>query len=159
MLATTSLYSQEKKVTIKGKLTQTSNYCGGAAPSDEMLMEYATPKPYAFKTLYVRKGDVNDLKKPIVMKFRSDANGMFSFQLPAGVYSIIQENQAEELDLKKIPTGHYLVANEKCLKEWWAKPLYLLKVTEDKEIEINFHHPCFVPGDMPCLTYVGPYPP
>ena len=52
-------------------------------------------------------------------------------------------------------------ADEKCLKAWWAKPYYLLEV-KDKDISdlnFTFHHRCFVPGDIPCINYIGPMPP
>ncbi|MCC6371738.1 MAG: hypothetical protein IT236_12085, partial [Bacteroidia bacterium] len=46
-------------------------------------------------------------------------------------------------------------------KEWWSKAYFVLEI-KDKNIdglEFNFHHKCFIEGDVPCLNYTGPMPP
>jgi hypothetical protein len=40
---------------VSGEVTQTSSYCGGARPSDEMVQEQNRPKPYGGKKFYIRK--------------------------------------------------------------------------------------------------------
>src|SRR4051812_11044433 len=94
------LFGQTKHtalLTVSGKVTQTSSYCGGARPSEEMMEQYNKPKPYAGKIFYVRKGKENN-KKAVVLKFISDSAGNFSFQLPAGSYCIIQQEQLKSPD-------------------------------------------------------------
>ncbi len=146
---------------ISGKITQTHSYCGGAAPSEEMLKEYSNPKPYKGKTLYVRPGSTNNVKQPVLLKFVADSAGKFSFQLKPGTYAIIQAEQVKELNVKNLPVGNAVQADQECLKAWWKKPYYLL-VVKDKKISglnFNFHHPCFITSDVPCLQYMGPMPP
>lgn len=151
----------QKEYVISGKITQTHSYCGGAAPSEEMLKACETPVPYKGKTLYVRVGNGNSLKQPILLKFAADAAGNFSFKLKPGVYSIIQPEQVKELDWKQLRAGDAVQVDQECVKAWWKKPYYVLNV-KDKNIEtlsFNFYHPCFVSSDVPCLQYVGPMPP
>lgn len=149
------------RVTVKGKLTQTSTYCGGARPTEEMLSEYSTPKPYANKVFYVRKGKVNSTKAEVITSFTTDANGEFSFQITPGTYSIIQEKQLKKLNSKDLKSDNYVKVDAKCMKAWWTKPFYLLEVkTENVTIpDWNIHHKCFVSGDIPCMNYEGPMPP
>ena len=146
--------------TISGKVTQTSSYCGGAAPSPEMLEELARPVIYAGRKFSIRKGSINTLKEPVILSFKSDNKGLFSFQLPPGIYSVILEEQVKELNTAAYQKQN-ISADAACLKAWWKKPYYILEV-KDKDINtlnFSFHHPCFIPFDIPCLQYTGPYPP
>ncbi len=160
------IYSQinKKKVAlfnISGKVTQTSTYCGGAEPSEEILAEYSKEKPYAGKTFYIRKGNINALNSKIILSFKADENGKFSFQLPPGIYSIIQEAQVKEIKAEDYNKKESLQTDVSCLKNWWFKPYYVLEI-KDKDISglhFKFHHPCFVSGDIPCIQYIGPMPP
>lgn len=149
------------RVTVKGKLMQTNSYCGGARPTDEMLAEIQKPTPYAGKVFYVRKGKVNSKKAEVITSFTTDANGEFSFEITPGTYSIIQAKQLKALKPADLKTKGYQVVDAKCMKAWWTKPYYLLEVkTENITIpEWSIHHPCFVSGDIPCISYNGPMPP
>jgi hypothetical protein len=44
-----------KEYTVSGKVTQSSAYCGGMRPSEEMLNELTKSKPYTGKIFYVKK--------------------------------------------------------------------------------------------------------
>ena len=149
------------RVTVNGKLMQTSSYCGGAQPSAEMLAEVQKPVPYANKVFYVRKGKVNSTKAEVITSFTTDANGEFSFVITPGTYSIIQEKQLKSLKSSDLKSNGDQVVDAKCMKTWWTKPFYLLEVkTENVTIpDWSIHHPCFVKGDIPCISYNGPMPP
>ncbi|MDP1801359.1 MAG: hypothetical protein Q8L81_08405 [Bacteroidota bacterium] len=150
----------KQKFTISGKALQTFAYCGGVKPSEEVLDHHKTPKPYVGKTFYIRAGKTNNLKAKVLLKFKADTAGNFSFELPPGIYSIIQEPQLKKLNVK-LYKNKYVEVDETCLKNWWEKPYYLLEI-KDKNIsglEFKFHHPCFMSGDIPCLHYSGPMPP
>jgi hypothetical protein len=149
------------RVTVKGKLTQTSQYCGGARPTEEVLKEAATPKPYANKVFYVRVGKTNSLNGEVITSFTTDVNGEYSFQITPGTYSIVQEKQLKALTPEDLKSTAEIKVDGKCMKKWWAKPFHLLVVkTENITIpDQNIHHPCFVSGDTPCMKYVGPMPP
>ena len=165
-IITNVIYSQTNKkktvlFNVSGKVTHTSAYCGGAAPTEEMMNEYRKDKPYAGKIFYVRKGNTNTLKAKIILSFKADADGKFSFQLPPGIYSIIQEPQVKEMNMKNYNKKGSLQADASCLKNWWLKPYYILEI-KDKDVtglHFKFHHPCFVSDDIPCIRYTGPMPP
>ena len=151
---------QVKTYTITGRVTQTAAYCGGAPPPQQVLDQLATPVAYPGKKFYIRKGQVNDPGAGIVQGFTTGADGEFSIELSTGTYSLIVEEQRKNIkatDLEK----EFQQVDKQCLLEWWIKPLYVLQV-KDKNISglsFNFHHRCFISGDIPCITYNGPMPP
>lgn len=149
------------RVTVTGKLMQTHSYCGGMAPTPEMEANYRKPVPYTGKVFYVRKGNVNSTKAEVITSFTVNESGDFSFQVTPGTYSIIQEKQLKALKDKDLVSTSTTQVDAKCLKEWWLKPYYLLEVkTENITIpDWSIHHPCFVSGDTPCISYTGPMPP
>lgn len=158
---TVSVKSFLDKFTISGQVKQTTNYCGGAQISPEMMKGYSTPQPYAGKVFYIRKGKTNNLKEPVIVSFTVDPSGKFSFQLPPGTYSIIQEQQLKEIKMSDYTNSQFIFADEACLKNWWLKPYHILEV-KNKDINklyFEFYHPCFINSDIPCLQYNGPMPP
>jgi hypothetical protein len=67
-MLTTNAFSQ---IAVNIKITQTSSYCGGAAPPRELIEQLNTPVPLAGKVIYLRKGKTNKLcKKTIELKKR-----------------------------------------------------------------------------------------
>lgn len=146
---------------VSGFITQTSSYCGGARPTEEVLEEYNRPKPYSGKTLFVIGGEKNGSGNKVIAKLSSNDTGYFSLSLSPGVYSIVQEEQMKPLDTRSYNSAKMVEADTTCLRKWWSEPLAVIRVSnkEVKGISINFHHPCFVSGDVPCLRYVGPMPP
>ena len=154
----------EKKAAVSGNVTQTNSYCGGARPSDEMLAQIATPRPFPNKKFHVIKGETNTAAHQILLSFTSDSVGNFSFQVAPGTYAIIVDEQAQAADAKKY-TSQVVKMDEACFKDWWAKPYYLLEVpatsqnTTIKGLNFEFHHRCFIKYDIPCLQYDGPLPP
>jgi hypothetical protein len=159
VVISTAEISKEKS--ISGKVMQTSSYCGGAEMPPEMLEEYSKPYPYNGKVFYIRKGKINSTKAAVVLSFTVNALGKFLYQLPPGIYSIIQESQFKALNLKDYQNNGFTKEDADCLKKWWLKPYYILEV-KDKDISnlhFEFHHPCFVSGDIPCVQYDGPMPP
>ena len=57
--ADSKINGSSTKFLIKGKVTQTWSYCGGAAPTEEILEQCARPQPYNGKVFFLRKGKVN----------------------------------------------------------------------------------------------------
>ena len=149
-----------KEYTVSGKVTQTSPYCGGARPPKELLDRLATPVAYPNKKFYIRQGKVNSVKAKVIKSFTTDSAGEFSVQLAPGTYSIIQEEQLHKIKAVDY-TKKYQVVDNKCLQEWWVKPYYLLEVKDNdiRQLNFNFHHRCYIAGDIPCITYTGPLHP
>jgi hypothetical protein len=159
-LKTISAQLKCKTYSIKGKVTQTFSYCGGAAPSKEMIDNLAKPVAYPGKKFFVRRGKINSTENKIVKSFISDSIGEFSIDLPAGTYSIIQEEQVNEIKASHLIKEN-LEVDSACLQKWWSEPYYILEVNgKNKEpLNFNFHHRCFISSDIPCISYHGPMPP
>ncbi len=159
--ADSKINGSSTKFFIKGKVTQTWSYCGGAAPTEEILEQCERPQPYNGKVFFLRKGKVNSISEPVVLSFTVNASGTFSFQLPSGVYSIFQEPQLKPFNKKEYPLGSYTNEEIECLKKWWMQPYYVLEIKEKDitNLKFEFHHECFAINDIPCLQYIGPMPP
>lgn len=154
--------SAEKKMQrVSGLVTITSSYCGGAAPSEEMLMELAKPKPYVGKVFYVRKGNRNTLASEIILRFTTDSNGAFSIALPAGTWSLIQEEQVREIKNSDYPNTASHQVEMDCLRKWWSEPYQVIEVKNSAitDLHFSFHRRCFIASDIPCIRYTGPMPP
>jgi hypothetical protein len=154
-----SLNCKSQTYLITGTVQQTSSYCGGARPPQEILDNFKKPLPYANKIFYVRIGEINSLDNKIITKFTSDSSGNFTIRLPQGIYSILVEEQIKPIEAKDYITKLQTV-DEKCLQTWWQKPYYLLVVKKKNEpLNFNFHHRCYLKNDIPCVTYIGPVHP
>lgn len=147
-------------VTISGTVTQTSSHCGGAAPSDELIAELETPKPYPGKKMHIIKGDTNLTSHKILLSFIADENGTFSFQIAPGIYSVILDEQATAPNEKLYKTKDILVDTD-CYNKWWGSPYYVLNISSSpvNNLTFNFHKQCFISYDIPCLRYNGLPPP
>jgi hypothetical protein len=166
LILSTSLFaakkSKSKMVVIEGFVTQTSDYCGGAAPSEEMLENLRKPVPLAEKVLYIRIGAKNKPTRsgqnPIYKKVVTDANGKFSVKLKSNVtYCFIEGWKAKPF---KVPANTaYIVWDAACLYEKYVNADLVIKVSKSKNevVKINYHQPCFFRPY--CGTYSGPLPP
>jgi hypothetical protein len=145
---------------VSGYLMATSSYCGGAAPSQEILNAYYTPHGWQGQTLIVRRGAVNQPGKPLVQRAVTDAEGKFVFHLPAGQYCIA-------LSEKELPrrAAFYNIVNQpvdKACDDRWLQTCELTFEVVDKGIDslkISIHQACFVSSHSPCVHYSGPLPP
>ncbi len=148
-----------KTYKVSGKVTQTFAYCGGAAPSQELLDQLAKPVAYAGKKFFIRRGKTNSINAKMIKSFTSGKEGEFSFILSPGTYSIILEEQLNIIKAGDL-TKEFIEVDEKCLKEWWTKPYYLLEVKNKQitDLNFNFFKRCFFSNDIPCSTYNGPQP-
>lgn len=150
------------KQTVSGTITTAGSYCGGAAPTDEMLRKVQAVRPMSGFTIYVKKGTENNVSSPIIDSTNTDGNGNYSLSLEPGSYILLQKNQLDKdvLEQYKEPTK-WMRADKGCLLRWWEKGLATITVENSAIDSLNFHFQkrCFVPSNIPCLTYTGPYPP
>ena len=146
-----------KTYTVSGKVTQNFPYCGGAAPSQELLEKLAKPVAYAGKKFFIREGKTNSINAKILESFSTGKDGEFSIRLAPGIYSIILEEQLKLIKAEDL-TKEFIEVDEKCLEEWWSKPYYLLEVKnyDINDLNFNFFHRCFILNDIPCINYNGP---
>ena len=155
--------TEEKKVTrkISGTITTSGSYCGGVAPSNEMLQDAQAKRPMSGFMVYVKKGTENKLLSCIVDSTYTDSNGNYSFDLRPGKYILLQKEQLNKVVYKTYEASKWLQADVECMKLWWEKGLSTITVENENIDSLNFHFQkrCFIPLGIPCLRYSGPYPP
>ena len=129
-------------------------------PTEEKLKRLTAPRAYPGKRFHVIRGSTNALAREIVLSFTTDEAGNFSFQLLPGTYALLVDEQIPPPDAKKYQTK-FITVDESAFNQWWAKPYHLLEVKAAPIADLKFHFPhrSFISNDIPCLRYVGPYPP
>ena len=155
--------TEEKKVTrkISGTITTSGSYCGGVAPSNEMLQDAQAKRPMSGFMVYVKKGTENKLLSCIVDSTYTDSNGNYSFDLRPGKYVLLQKEQLNKHIFETYKSSKSIQVDLDCMKLWWEKGLSTITVENENIDSLNFHFQkrCFIPLGIPCLRYSGPYPP
>lgn len=154
-----------KMFSVFGNVTYSQSYCGGARPTDEVLMEITSPKPMVNSTFYVRQGKENNPELEIFFTFKTDDKGNFNFTLPPGDYVIIEQNRTDSSYYHSVlktygkETNSNSAADTTCMKKWLAGCLAQFTVADSdlKNINWDMHTSCFI--NAPCVHYKGPYPP
>lgn len=157
------LYGQGfSKYKVSGTLTESSSYCGGAAPSREQEAWHQTPRPHRC-LLYLKKAAESHWDEPIIDSISPDENGYFEFWLEPGEYIVLRANQNDPDYLNRVLSSgnQYLMVDDDCVREWFANGLFQVTVSNQfvEDLHYNFYQACFVPYAIPCLQYTGPYPP
>lgn len=158
--------NQVESQEVSIRVTETSAYCGGAKPSQEILDELNTPKSLPKTTIYLRKGEVNDVEQSIDYALKSDEKGLINVMLPAGKYSIVFDNKKDQskyeelLDQYGKPTDAYKAIDTNCLQTYFRKPEKVIHVerSAENEFSVNYRNRCSW-GSVPCAIYIGPIPP
>jgi len=155
--------TEEKKVTqtISGTITTSGSYCGGVAPSEEMLQDVQATKPMSGFVIYVKKGTKNKLSSCIVDSTYTDSKGNYSFDLRPGNYVLLQKEQLNKDVFETYKQSKWMQVDLECMQLWWEKGLTTITVDAESINNLNFHFQkrCFIPLSIPCLRYYGPYPP
>lgn len=150
------------KYKVSGTLTQSSNYCGGAAPSPEQVAWYSTARPHR-AVIYLKEAAESHWGQPILDSVTTDENGYFEFWLEPGEYTLLTANQNDQNYLNSVLScgNQYVLVDEECVRNWFAKGLFQVSVSNEfvENLNYNFYNACFVPYAIPCLQYSGPYPP
>lgn len=137
------------------QVTETSDYCGGAAPSEHELEERSRPQPYIHQTFYIISGKQNKYKARIIKKVETNDSGYIDIKLPKGIYSLVEEYQTHPFAPKQ--NDQYTIWNNDCLRSKWKQPLLVLNVVKPNHYTVNVHRHCFYRLD--CMQYTGPLPP
>jgi hypothetical protein len=146
--------------TLSGQILMVETYCGGAAPSRELLEEIRRPKPCLEKYFFLKKGDANSAKNPVIDVINVDSAGRFSFQLKQGAYCIIQDFQTKPIQLENYKTGNnFDYQGDECMRKYWADCYQTIDLKENiNDLIITVYKKCFGNGN-PCMIYTGPMPP
>jgi hypothetical protein len=146
--------AQSKKYVIKIKATTTSSYCGGAAPSDDMIDKLKTPRGINGTTFYIISGSTNKADRKIIDSFTTDDLGEANIKMRAGTFAIITAEQRASFKTKS--NNEYQTWDNACLLKTWQKPQAIFKSTSKKNVSFNIERPC--QWNMPCGKYTGPLP-
>ena len=84
-----------KSILINGYVENNSAYLGGTPPRDGMEENLAVYRQSSNQDFYIRKDSIIDLKKPILMQFKTDENGKYTISLPKGIYSVFMNEKIQ----------------------------------------------------------------
>ena len=141
-------------MSITGTINQTEMYCGGAAPPEELLNKLRQPHPLKNYKFYIKEGLVNDLDSKVFATVKTDENGYFQLELPAGKYILLTAEQLTKSIISNPGENIKIVYQDK-LNTWWREGIALIKV-DTKEIEVTLHKRCYLPIGVIGLRYTGP---
>ncbi len=134
------------------KITRTEPYCGGAAPSDEMVKESQKKKIAFSEIFYLIQGSENKEGRRVIQKFRMDSSGYYCKKLAPGKYSVINEYSFQKLT---IDSSHY---NVDCIKKLWAAPMFRFTVSKSGCDTILFNINKYCSYNEPCKNRLDNIP-
>ena len=155
---------------VEIRTTQTSKYCGGSRPSEEMMNELNRPKPIGNVTIYLREGKVNDIAKPIVYTLKSDENGLIRAKVKSGTYSLVFDHKKDQstydnwLEAYGEETEKYTAIDIDCFNGFFSQPDQIIKVEKSEtdslanQFSVNTIKRCEITR-VPCASYNGPVRP
>lgn len=119
-------------------ITQTFPYCGGANSTNDLEKKDLKKKLPATETFYIIKGKINTPERKVIKRFSMRADGRSFISLNSGTYSIINKFLFQKLNINKSEF------DEKCLKQFWATPLFTFTVNNNKtgKFVFNIEQPC-----------------
>lgn len=148
-----------KTFTVSGNVLVTSPYCGGAAPTPDMVAAAKTPQPYANQGFLIRKGAVNAPGTAMVTRVRTDAKGTWSVQLAPGTYCMVLEEKENRRTPEFLATQYYEI-DKKC-DDKWLNGCELSFTVADKNISglrLSLSRKCHINSFSPCIQWGGPLP-
>jgi hypothetical protein len=144
---------------VEIELTQTNPYCGGAAPSPEILEQAAMARPLSGSTYLIRRGAQNNDTDPL-HELVLDAAGRATVELEPGPYCLVTPAKREAV----LPVPKRAATREP--NERYEDPVCLAQqqLICDLTFEVSagegtqtvaqtFHSPCFW---RPGACYRGP---
>lgn len=132
---TKSMNTTENVISSSVKVSQTSDYCGGAPPPEELLERLKTPKPFVNQTLYLFD---NQQRSGEAILVKTNGSGQFTFEAEEGIYYVYLKDK-----MKRDPADE---KNKGC-KDWLLRPYTEFEINRmATEIEIHIHQQC-----NPCL--------
>lgn len=149
-----------EEIMVTGKVTQTTNYCGGAPPPQEMLQQLHTPKPVSGAVVYIHPGDTHAGVQNKIYKAVTDSMGVWRLKLPPGTYCLVSD---EKFNQDKLPTADdgKLRLDPYCFEDWRGKCDLTFEVGAEpvQAGTLNLFYPCFTETACPCFQYLGIMPP
>ncbi len=136
--------------TLSGKILLKEEFCDEEA-SKEII------KPCLEKTFFIKKGDANSAKNPVIDALHVDSTGAFSMRLKSGKYCILQDFQTRALALENYTSSEkFEYLGNDCMRKYWAD--CYLDIVLDKDINnlvITYSKKCHQ-SDNPCMKSLNP---
>ena len=150
---------------VKGVVNQTSSYCGGARPPDDLLEELAKPKPLTNYKLYIKKNTPSIIDAIIMDSVITDKNGRFNIRLKKGNYVFIDSNYKDRNQFNQLvkfildDQENYSQLDSNCLLNRFNLPLISFKINQRTHHlkPIIIHRNCDY-NKIPCVNYKGALP-
>lgn len=156
--------SRNELFKVEVMITQTTSYCGGARPSEEILQDLNTLRPAPGLKFFIGKGDSNN-GSDFVTSSITDESGKAVVELSEGNYYLVFEDKTEAnkktlLTSYRTETRDYSAIDVSCLEAWFVAPEATFDVQKNKvrPVVLNHHIPCSWSA-VPCVEYRGPLPP
>ncbi len=151
---------QEKGYNVLLNISHHGSYCGGMAPTSEML---AALNYQQANTTFVLIHKSSNTKANV----KTDSLGILKLSLVPGEYAIREYFKnctfEEFIKQQKTAEGEYFqhTGGDECYRNWWEANLLDFEISDTLSIlkkDLSTSTRCFV-GNNPCLKYTGPYPP
>ncbi len=150
LISSITLFSQ--KITFTFSIAQSVPYCGGAAPTQEILDETQKIKPYSNKTFFIyQKGKCID-------SVTSNEQGVFTVKLAKGNYNLYERWKRA----KTGPWGDAISEYDKlCLEKEWKKVDIYISLNKSKKNMVSnmtsaalcfWQYPCRINNAMPPVS-------
>jgi hypothetical protein len=149
-----------KHFTVSGRFLVKSPYCGGAAPTPDMVTASQTPQPFAGQGFIIRKGTTNGVGSAIETRVTTDNNGAFSVSLTAGTYCMVLNEKENRRTPEFLKTAYYEI-DKKC-DDKWLGTCELSFTVADKNVSglrVTLERKCQIASLSPCIQWGGPLPP
>jgi len=131
--------SNSSAIEVNLNVTITSNYCGGAAPSDKMVEGLKAPKKFSNQNFHIstKKGLEENMKE-----VKTSAAGNLKTSLNKGTYYVFLP--------QKISAKHSSKdRSEKECIDWKNTPNGTFVVSDDSNVSFNIHKTCDACGAIP----------
>jgi hypothetical protein len=148
-----------KTFTVSGNFLVISPYCGGAAPTPDMVEAAKTPQPLANQGFLIRKGSMNAPGTALVTRVRTNAQGTFSVALKPGTYCMVLDEKENRRTPEFLNTQYYEI-DKKC-DDKWLNGCELSFTVADKNISglrLTLTRKCHINSFSPCINWGGPLP-
>jgi hypothetical protein len=124
--ACSSDISQQNQL-ITGRITNNSEYKGGANPTQEILDALVVYKPSSNQHFYIRNASGYAPFTSIIDSFTTDNNGNYTISLPVGTYGIFGQ---EKYEFEQNP-----LADASC--EYLQTPDFTLTVVANQQVYVS----------------------
>jgi hypothetical protein len=152
-IASDSKTKSDNSVTAKLYFHHISMYCGGAAPNEALLAEYAKGRAWTNKKLYISQVGKDDYKA-----FETDSTGNVKLDLTPGNYCIKVPYKVEKDGVEKLKAGKWQF-DEKCLASEVERCNFSFIINNDSTLKFTYRSRCFYMGPNNCVLNPGPAPP